>query len=64
MNLEDGFRVLALDFVFSDTSKNLNLNNHSSSSQKNIIQATHDVLDFEMERNEKTDRFTGRITCR
>ena len=43
----------ALDFVFSDYSKNSNTNNHSSTSQKNMIQATHEVLDYEMKRNDK-----------
>ena len=43
----------ALDFVFSDSPKKLNSNNHSSTNQKNMIQATHDVLDYEMKRNEK-----------
>jgi|TARA_B100001964_G_C14255958_1_gene612459 2-oxoisovalerate dehydrogenase E1 component len=44
----------ALDFVFSDLPKKiLNSDHHSSTNNKNMIQATHDVLDYEMERNDK-----------
>jgi len=42
------------DFVFSDLdNKNLNVDHNSISNNRNMIQATHDVLDYEMGKNEK-----------
>jgi len=42
-----------LDFVYSDYAETNLSGNHSISKNKNMIQATHDVLDYEMGKNDK-----------